>query len=214
MLLRSGIAVPDGPGWLHEVKYDGYRMLAQWGEEGVFLKTRNGTWATEWFPEVADSLRTLVAGSRGPSVVDGEICVLDEHGRSDFDRLRARAAQRGLKRGSDRVVFCVFDLLVLRGRSLLEQPLALRKAELMRLLGHKPDRILPVQGVLDEGTWLFAQAQRLGLEGIVSKKTDSRYLPGQRSPSWVKRVCPGAKTPGTFRRGPSKPWPGLGPAEE
>ena len=93
------------PAWGFELKFDGYRILASADPAGVKLKSRNGADATRWFPEIVAALQA-VAPRR--LIVDGEMCVLDDIGRSDFDRLHARARKRGPD-PSQPVVFCVFD---------------------------------------------------------------------------------------------------------
>nr|WP_231942750.1 hypothetical protein [Cupriavidus taiwanensis] len=93
-----------------ELKY-GYRLLAS--TKPFRLKTRNGADATAWFPEIGHALAPL---ARGYHILDGEVCLLDEIGRSDFDRLPARARRRGWHRGADPVVSCVFDALIVNGK--------------------------------------------------------------------------------------------------
>ena len=79
------------PGWIYEVNYDGWRLMAEFGDGACMLKTRDGAIATTWFPEVSESLARVKGG---PYVVDGEVCVLDELGRSNFDRLQYRGRKR------------------------------------------------------------------------------------------------------------------------
>ncbi|NSX14939.1 hypothetical protein HTY52_12725 [Cupriavidus taiwanensis] len=89
MLLCERKTIPRGPGWHFEIKYDGYRLLAATGD-APRLKSRNGANATTWFPELVEALATLPAGS----ILDGEVCVLDDIGKSDFERLHARALRK------------------------------------------------------------------------------------------------------------------------
>src|SRR5690349_4280843 len=91
MLLEERPLNLDEPGWNYELKYDGYRTLAEFGQGSCRLKTRKGADATKWFPEVTDSLAEIPGG---PYITDGEVCVLDEYGRSDFDALQDRASRR------------------------------------------------------------------------------------------------------------------------
>jgi bifunctional non-homologous end joining protein LigD len=102
MLLHAGRKPPpfDEPGWIYELKFDGYRLVAGVERGEVSLATRGGQDATGWFPEVAGGLATI---GGGPHVIDGEICVLDDLGRSNFDRLRARASRRRWYEGADPV---------------------------------------------------------------------------------------------------------------
>ena len=84
MLLDERPLNLDEPGWIYELKYDGYRILAEFGDESCRLKTRNGADASKWLPEVCQGLAEIPGG---PYITDGEVCVLDEYGRSDFDAL-------------------------------------------------------------------------------------------------------------------------------
>jgi len=189
----------DDDGYTHELKFDGYRILAEVDGGRVTLKTRNGADATRWFPEVTAALAGLPSGRH---VLDGEVCVLDEIGRSDFDRLQVRAKRRGFKAGDDPVVYCVFDVLVHAGEDVRALPLAKRKARLRRLLRRKLPSVMLVDGVGGNGVWLYQQAIALELEGIVSKRLDSVYESGVRSPAWLKIKRPGAVPAERFRRGP------------
>jgi bifunctional non-homologous end joining protein LigD len=139
------------PGWLYEIKYDGYRVLAAFGK-GVKteLRTRHGADATAWFPEVVKSLSAVPGG---PYITDGEVCVLDEYGRSDFEALQERARRRRWYAGARPVTYCIFDLLLDRGADITAQPLAKRKAALERLLKIPLPNLLKV-GYVKEGARL------------------------------------------------------------
>jgi len=108
------------------------------------------------------------------------MCVLDERGRSDFDRLQARSMRKGWKPGLDLVVFCVFDVLVLKGRNVMPQPLRKRKAWLGGLLEPVTQSVLTVGYIEEAGALFYARAAALELDGIVVKDLDSPYLPGVR----------------------------------
>jgi len=164
----------------------------------VVLNTRNGAEATKWFPELVEGLSAL---GGGPHVLDGEVVVLDDIGRSDFERLQLRARRRRWYEGCDPVVFCAFDLLATNGRSLIGQPLEARKEQLRTLLTPLPKSVLYV-GHFDaeHGADLYAQAVALGLEGLCAKKLGSIYKPGTRTSDWVKCKVPGAIPPGRFKR--------------
>ena len=187
----------DGTGWTHELKYDGYRVLAEIDEGTVRLRTRNGTDATRWFPELDAPLRSV---GTGRTVLDGEVCVLDDLGRSNFDRLQARAKRRGFREGDDPVVYCIFDVLVHRGLDVRAVPLASRKAMLARLMRVSRPSLLLVRHMPAHGTWLYEQSCALGLEGIVSKRLDSPYLSGERTGTWVKVKRSGAVPPQRFKQ--------------
>jgi len=171
----------DDPDWLFEIKYDGYRALASTGKEAR-LTTRRGADATAWFPEVADSLQQLPRGH----VMDGEITVLDDMGRSDFEQLQSRAKARRRREGLPFVTFCAFDLLVHRGKDGRGWPLKARKEALGRVLADKPAAIRCVQHVVGQGKWLFDQVLELQLEGMVAKRLDSVYRSGERTRDWLK----------------------------
>lgn len=194
MLLSEAKAVPTGDDWTFELKLDGYRVLATTGP-AARLRTRGGADATTWFPEVVASLAQLPAGA----ILDGEVCVLDEIGRSDFDRLHARARRRRWYPGADLVTYCVFDQLASARRNLAHQPIETRRAALKKTLAGRPDGLLLVQNVAD-GLGLFEHALALKLEGVVAKRNASPYQPGARSRDWIKIKRPGAVPAKRFER--------------
>ncbi|UGQ45069.1 ATP-dependent DNA ligase [Massilia endophytica] len=208
MLLDERTVAPtDQADYVAEIKYDGYRVLALFGDGSCRLRTRNGTDCTAWFPEVAEALGGLKGG---PTIVDGEVSMLDEIGRSDFDALQARARRRSLPAGAPPVTYCVFDLLQFKGRPVMSEPLRKRKAKLAKLLAHQLDHVLYVQHldgseVTNPLSWLYTHALELKLEGIVGKRADSVYEPGVRSPNWFKLKRPGAVPPERFQRSKREP---------
>ncbi|MDF2457772.1 MAG: hypothetical protein K0S79_188 [Nitrospira sp.] len=185
-------------GWLYEIKFDGYRLIAGVEAGQIELRTRNGVGATKWFPEVVAGLKSLTGG---PHILDGEVCVLDDLGRSDFNRLQDRAKRRKWYEGADPVVFCAFDLLARDGRSLIGLPIEARKQQLQELLTPQPASTMYV-GHFDweHGPELFAKARTLKLEGLVAKREGSFYLPGERSKDWVKCKVPGSVPAERFKR--------------
>lgn len=185
MLAERHLALPRSGSWHYEIKFDGYRMLAATGTPA----------ATTWFPELAADLARLPAGA----VLDGEVCVLDDIGRPDFDRLHARALHRRWYPGADLVVLCAFDLLAYYGRDLRALPIEQRKAQLQQLLAGTTTGLLYVSAV-EDGAWLYHQVLQLKLEGVVAKRAGSAYTAG-RSSDWLKIKRPGAVPPGRFRRG-------------
>lgn len=199
MLLSERKTAFSDPAWVYELKFDGYRLLAEVDAGCCILRSRSGADATSWFPEVAAGLARLP----GHHVFDGEVSVLDDIGRSDFDRLHARAKRRGLRPGFDPVVFCAFDALVVDGLDVMTQPLSTRKVQLRRLLASGPGSVLYVQGIEGEGEALYQQALALKLEGIVAKRLDSPYVSGARSPDWFKIKRPGAVPAERFKRRPA-----------
>ena len=187
------------PGWIVELKQDGWRLMAQVDGTGVELRTRGWANATKWFPEIASGL----AGLRGGRFVfDGELVVQDEQGRSNFDRLQERAKRRRDYPGADPVVYCIFDLLVHRGVDISQLPLKERKALLAKLLARPLPNILYVGHFAgSDGPAVFKQAVLpLELEGLVAKREASVYAPGIRSADWVKVKRKGAIPAERFRR--------------
>jgi bifunctional non-homologous end joining protein LigD len=186
------------PAWIYEVKYDGYRCMARaGGGEPTELRTKTGVDCTAWFPEIADLLAVLPGG---PHVIDGEACVLDEIGRSDFERLQDRARRRRWFAGSDQVTYCAFDLLYLDGRNVMALELAERKAMLRQLLAPLKGRLVIV-GDFPAEVGLFDQVV-LGakLEGFVAKRLASPYVPGVISKDWRKVKRPGWQEGRTWRK--------------
>jgi bifunctional non-homologous end joining protein LigD len=182
MLASPGGKPFTSPEWLYELKFDGYRCLARVQDGQVELRTKAGNDCTSWYPEVTRALTQLPGGAH---VIDGEACVLDHIGRSDFNRLQERAARRGWYAGCPSVTFCAFDLLFEDGRNLMALPLVERKARLQRLLANAPG-VLYV-GDLPCEAGLFSQAvEPLRLEGFVAKRRASEYRAGMRSPDWLK----------------------------
>lgn len=201
MLLDREERTPwSGEGWLFEIKQDGRRMLAQAGALGLQLRTKNMTDCTSHYPEILASLKKVKGAGM---VVDGEVIVQDSWGRSDFAKVQQRARHRRWVAELP-VVFCVFDVLVNAAKPVMDQPLWKRKRLLDRL------RDLPSVLVVDhlerDGQILYNEAVLpLELEGMVAKKRDSLYYPGQRSKEWVKIRRPGAVK--GFNRGPVTQWP-------
>jgi len=186
------------PGWICEFKFDGYRLMAE-VDLHVELRTRGGASATAWFPEVVAGLSVLKGG---PYIFDGEVCVLDDQGRSDFDKLQDRARRRKWFQGAPPVVYCIFDVLVDRGVDITRQPLKQRKETLAKLLKKNLPNVLLV-GHFDgeDGLTVFEKAVRpLKLEGLIAKRNLSTYQPGVRSPDWVKVKRNGAVPPERFKR--------------
>lgn len=201
MLLHQGKRSQpfEQPGWIYELKFDGYRLVAGVQDGQVKLATRKGADATRWFPEVVQGLAQLPGG---PHILDGEVCVLDELGRSDFNRLQDRARRRCFYPECDPVVFCAFDLLAQDGHSIIGLPVELRKARLQALLTPIPASTMYVGHFeAQEGRVMFEQAvHQLELEGLVAKRLGSPYRPGERSPDWVKVQRKGAIPPERFAR--------------
>lgn len=189
MLLSEGHAFTDS-NWITEVKYDGVRMLAEVGPEGVQLKSRNGAVATAWFPETALALAQLKR--RGRIVLDGEIAVLDERQAADFESTLARVRAKRYRPGAPLAHYCVFDLLVEGDRSLMEQPLMERKDRLTRLMKSPPELVFSLAFFEGEGEAAYRSAVEHRLEGVVLKRKTSTYASGERSADWIKCKRPGS----------------------
>jgi bifunctional non-homologous end joining protein LigD len=173
---------PSGDEWLHEIKYDGYRIGARVRKRRVSLYTRNGNDWTAAFPEIADAVGTL---GLDDALIDGEAAVVLPDGRTSFQALQNTAG--GGSRGT--LVYFVFDLLRLNGENLESRPLEGRKALLKKLVGGRgTGRIRFSEHIEGNGDAFFSEACRAGLEGIVSKRRDLPYRAG-RYGGWVKTKC-------------------------
>ena len=181
-LAEMAAAPPAGQAFVHEIKFDGYRMQARLDHGRVVLRTRKGLDWTARFRSVAVALAALPAET---AVIDGEIVVEDDNGISSFPALQA--VLKGERRGA--FVYYAFDLLHLNGRDLTAEPLLVRNAALAALLAKNRNPTLRLSEHLEErGPVVFAHACRMGLEGIVSKRTDAPYRSG-RSRDWIKSKC-------------------------
>jgi bifunctional non-homologous end joining protein LigD len=174
------------PAWIFELKYDGFRVLAEREAGAVHLVYRRGSEAVATYPEVA---RALAALPFGDLVLDGEVVVLDDEGRPSFQRLQRRAQQRrtaDVQRAALEMpaTYYAFDLLAFEGFDLRPLPLVERKALLQSLLPRAgPVRFL--DHVPEQGEAFYAEVSRLKLEGLIAKKADAPYRAG-RSPHWLK----------------------------
>ena len=175
-------APPEGPDWLHEQKFDGYRILAVIDGGEVSLLSRRFLDWTARFPEIAGSLAARLPGRR--AILDGEIAALLPDGRTSFQHLQRSFGGAA----SAELVYFAFDLLELDGDSLVPQPLEARKARLAALLPPAAGAIRYSDHVVGNGAAFFELACRRGLEGIISKRRDRPYLPG-RGLTWQKTKC-------------------------
>jgi len=200
MLATAGTHVPDGGDWVHEVKWDGIRLLAErraatstgsttsTGSFGVRLTTRNENDATIAWPElVQDQLEHLP----NDLLVDGEVIALNERGLPDFrvlaERMHSRDPRKAARHAAaNPATYMVFDVLRLDGTDLTDLPWSERRAILERLAGQGALGRWQVPPTYDDGAMLHAATLEQGLEGIVSKRRASKYLPGVRSAAWLK----------------------------
>ena len=173
-------AAPEGGDWLHELKYDGYRVIIAVGAGGTRCYTRNEKDWTDKFAAITEAAEAL---SCDTALIDGEIVAFDADGRTDFSTL-----QHHLSEGGPLSCFC-FDLLALDGEDLAKRPLTERKAKLKDLLARSKSKVLLYsEDVKGSGAKVLAELCRAGQEGIVSKRADAPYRSG-RTRSWLKAKC-------------------------
>jgi bifunctional non-homologous end joining protein LigD len=166
---------PTGEAWLHEIKHDGFRVIARKDGDRVRLYSRPGGDLTYRFPLIVESLPRLRSRS---CIIDGEAVACDDNGMPSFDRIRYR-------RHDASVFLYAFDLIEWNGDDLRREPLAVRKATLASVLAKAAPGLRLNDHIEADGPTVFAHACKMGLEGIVSKRKDSPYRSG-RSPDWLK----------------------------
>src|SRR5215813_1641200 len=172
----TGKVVPAGPEWFHEIKFDGNRLRVERDGDRVRLITRGGYDWTKRFPWIVEA---ALKNRNRQFVLDGEAVILRVDGVSDFNALHSR-------KQNHEVQLCAFDVLAMDGEDLRSLPLSMRKTNLERLLRGRPDGIFinPFEiGAI--GPDLFRAACGMGLEGLVSKRSDRPYR-GGKSPHWIK----------------------------
>jgi bifunctional non-homologous end joining protein LigD len=184
-LPRLALRPPAGPGWIHEIEHDGFRILAKQNAAAVHLFTRKGYDLAVRFPLATTAVAALPARS---CLIDGEAIARDQNGLAVFEMIRWR-------RHDQDVVLCAFDLLELDGQDLRKVPIEERKQTLAKLLHRSPAGITFNEYYDGDGTTLFRHACRFGCEGIVSKRLGSPYRSG-RVDDWLKiknPLAPAAK---------------------
>jgi bifunctional non-homologous end joining protein LigD len=174
MLATLASDVPGGAGWTYEVKWDGYRALAYLREGEARLVSRRGNDLTERFESIAKAVEKAL--KTPDCVLDGEVCALDDQGRSSFS---------AMQQGTGPLVYYLFDVLELEGAQLLEQPLSERRETLEGLIDRR-NRTVRLSETFDDGPALMKAAREQGLEGVIAKRLDSRYQPGRRTRDWLK----------------------------
>ena len=184
---------PSGSSWIHEIKHDGYRLMARRDLVGIRLITRRGNDWSDRFPLVIEAVNHLKVRS---CLIDGEVVCCDEKGLTSFQLLRHR-------RNESQALLYAFDLLELDGQDLRREPLEMRKATLASIL-RKTRHGVRFNEHLEypDGLAVFQHACKMGLEGIVSKRLGSRYRSG-RSPDWLKFKNPEAPA---VRREAEEDW--------
>jgi ATP-dependent DNA ligase len=175
-----GPITPSGKGWLHEVKHDGFRVIARKIGKRVKLYSRRGNDLTYRFPLILEAMARLRVRS---CIIDGEAVACGEDGLASFERIRYR-------QNDESVFMWAFDLIELNGDDLRLEPMEVRKATLVTVLAREAPGVLLNKHMEEEdGPLVFAHACKLGLEGIISKHRDSRYHSG-RSRHWMKSKNP------------------------
>jgi bifunctional non-homologous end joining protein LigD len=170
---------PSGELWLHEIKHDGFRVVARKDGDRVRLYSRSGNDLTYRFPLIVEALARLRSRS---CIIDGEAVACDDNGLPSFNRIRYR-------RHDASVFLFAFDLIELNGDDLRRDPLEVRKATLSSVVAKAGAGIRYNEHIEADGPTVFAHACKMGLEGIVSKRKDSPYRSG-RSPDWLKMKNP------------------------
>ena len=186
-MLASSSSPFDSDDYLFEIKWDGIRALAFFGDDAVRLQGRKLGDSSERYPEITAALEKLP----GEGILDGEIVVLDPDGKPDFQRVLAReqTASRDaalVKARQHPAVYVAFDLLYRDGAPLFERPLLERRELLSELLAKPPSPIVESTFIIGRGKAFFAKAAEQDLEGVVAKRLESRYLPGERTRDWLK----------------------------
>ncbi|MFN0153476.1 MAG: DNA ligase D [Gaiella sp.] len=173
MLATAADRLPAGPDWSYELKWDGFRAIATIRGGDATLTSRNDNDLSERFRPVTMALPAAVSSPY--AVLDGEICALDEAGRSSFS---------ALQQGTGMLAFIAFDLLEVDGEPLCDRPFAERRARLEGVL--RPGGAVLLSPLFDEGEAMLAYAREHGLEGVVAKRRSACYQPGRRTGDWVK----------------------------
>ncbi|MDZ7674489.1 MAG: non-homologous end-joining DNA ligase [Acidimicrobiales bacterium] len=179
-------ALPTGDDWLHELKWDGMRLLVDVADGELALTSANGRDVTGSYPELAGLAGALGVDS---AVLDGEVVAFDDAGRPDFGRLQHRMHVADPRRAAELAteiptVLCLFDLLALDGHDTTGLPLVERRRLLESLVEPGPHWQVPTAH--DDGAALLAAAHERDLEGVIAKRRDSIYRPGTRTRDWVK----------------------------
>jgi len=180
-LPRPAKQPPAGPGWIHEIKHDGFRIIAYRNGSSVRLLTRNGYDFADRFPLIVDAVAALRLRS---CIIDGEAIACDGNGLAVFELLR-------YQRRDQIVTLCAFDLIEREGKDLRMMPIEERKHTLANLLCGSHAGIAFNHHYEDDGAIIYKHACKLGCEGIVSKRLGSPYRAG-RSPHWIKVKNPAA----------------------
>jgi len=172
MECQASDKVPQGPGWLYEIKLDGYRMVAVRGVKlELYSRLKNST--TKKFPQVAEALDSLPEGT----VIDGELVALNAEGKPDFNLMQNY-------KSAEFLVYFVFDIPMHEGRSLLDLPLTERRRIMREVV--KPNDCIQIVEVSTSAEDIIRFVKEHHLEGVIAKRAASKYLPGKRTGLWLK----------------------------
>lgn len=176
MLATATEKIFNDPNWIYELKWDGYRIISRIEEGKVKLYSRNGLTYNSKFPSIVEDLEQIPHDV----ILDGEVVVVDKHGKPDFQKL-----QNYNEKTPGQLRYYVFDMLYLNGHSMLELPLTERKSLIPEILEdlHQTFYCDHVEGM---GAAFFQKAIDEGMEGVIAKKADSTYSPGYRTENWLK----------------------------
>jgi bifunctional non-homologous end joining protein LigD len=172
----SDLPAFDSPDWIFEIKWDGYRAIAEVSPSGNKLYSRNGLTFDEAYPKVFEALKSI----KKKAVIDGEIVVFDEEGKPNFQKL-----QNYKNNDKYTIQYYAFDCLELNGKSLTDLPVIERKKMLKTILP-KSKVIQYCDHVDSDGKALFQEMRKMGLEGMIAKRKSSKYYIGKRTTDWLK----------------------------
>lgn len=176
MAARLVQQLPESKAWLYELKFDGYRALVIKDGDSVTIRSRNDRDLTSTYPSIGHAALAIAAEA---AVIDGEIVAVDASGRPSFQALQHRSAFRG-----HTILFYAFDLLYLDGTALMSVPLSERRRQLQQVVA--PSDLRYSEELPELSADVIDAVRGLGLEGIIAKRRDSRYIPGQRTDAWQK----------------------------
>jgi len=166
----------DSPDWIFEIKWDGYRAIAEINKQGNKLYSRNGHTFDKAYSKVFEALKSL----KSEAVIDGEIVVFDETGKPNFQKL-----QNYQSRSKYPILYYIFDCINYKGKSITNLPLIERK-EILKDLLPASDVIKYCDHVDEDGIAFYREVTKMNLEGVIAKKKKSNYQIGKRSPDWLK----------------------------
>ncbi len=179
MLARETDQPFDDKDWIYEIKWDGYRAIAEVNHDDVVLYSRNGNVFNTTYPIIVEALKKINI----PVILDGEVVIVDKNGKSDFQLL-----QHYLSDNDHEIKYCVFDILSINNENTYDLPLITRKKLLKQLISSlkKNSVIMYSDHIVEKGKQFFETAVESNLEGIMAKKADSLYAPGVRTTDWLK----------------------------